>query len=372
MKVGLVCPYYLKSFGGVQRQVLEWSQRLRELGHESKILTCGPEIGLGREEIVFFGTHLSVPTNEDIGTLSLYPRNGKLLKRFLDQESFDILHFHEPFAPFLSWQLLRASRTTNVATLHSCPEASLVLKVLGQPAKTLVLPSLKKKIKKFSAVSPAAAAFVQDLVGEIEIIPNAIDLRRFAVKKGIEKFDDAKVNLLHVGRLTKRKGVLYLLKSIKKLRGKYDNFRLIVVGKGPEKEEIVEFVKENRLKSVVFVGRVSNQDLPGYYRTADIFCAPAIRGESFGIVLLEAMATGVPIVAFANAGYKEILKDKPFSEFLVEPKDTAGFARQLEKLITDKGLREKLGQAGLREARKYSWETVGKRILGFYQTALRE
>lgn len=370
MKVGLVCPYHLRSFGGVQRQVLEWSQRLQELGHGSKILTCGPEIDLGRKDIVFFGNHLLVPANEDTGTLSIYPWNGRPLKRFLDQENFDILHFHEPFVPFLSWQLLRASKTTNVATFHSFPEASLVLKVLGRPAKALILPSLKEKIKRFSAVSWVAAAFVQDLAGEVEIIPNAIDLQRLAVKKKIDKFCDGKVNLLYVGRLSKRKGVLYLLRSIKKIKESLDRFRLIIVGTGPEEEEIKEFVENSGLENVVFVGQVSNEDLPVYYRTADVFCAPAIRGESFGVVLLEAMAAGLPIVAFANAGYQEILRNKPFSDFLVESKDTAGFAWQLKRLITDKNLRRKLGQASLKKAKKYSWEVVGKKILEFYKKAI--
>jgi phosphatidylinositol alpha-mannosyltransferase len=372
MKVGLVCPYHLKSFGGVQRQVLEWSQCLQKLGHRSKILTCGPEIDLGREDIVFFGNNLPVPANEDTGTLSIYPWNGKALKQFLAQENFDLLHFHEPFIPFLSWQLLRASKTTNVATFHSFPEASLVLRVLGRPAKALILPSLKERIKRFSAVSLVAVAFVQDLVGELEIIPNAIDVQRFAVKEKIDKFCDGKVNLLYVGRLSKRKGVLYLLRSLKKIKENFDRFRLIIVGTGPEEEEIKEFVKDSHFENVVFAGRVSNEDLPAYYQTADVFCAPAIQGESFGIVLLEAMAAGLPIVAFANAGYKEILRNGPFSEFLVEPKDTAGFAWQLKRLIADKNLRTKLGQASLKEAEKYSWEAVGKKILEFYKKAIDE
>ena len=325
---------------------------------------------MGRDDIVFFGNHLPIPVNEDMSSISVYPRNGKGLKRFLDQEGFDILHFHEPFVPFLSWQLLRVSRTTNVATFHSFPEASLLVKVLGKPAKTLILPTLKKKIKKFSAVSLTAADFVQDLVEEIEIIPNAIDLQRFMVKKKIKKFDDGKVNLLYVGRLSPRKGVPYLLKGIKRIKEDPNCFRLIVVGRGPEEEKVKEFVEKNRLHNVVFVGRVSNQELPLYYRTADIFCAPAIWGESFGIVLLEAMAAGLPVVAFANAGYKTVLGEKPFAEFLAEPKDTITLARLLERMIVNKELREKMGKAGLKKAKDYSWETVGEKILDFYNSAL--
>lgn len=372
MKVGLVCPYHLGSFGGVQRQVLEWSQRLEELGHKSVILTCGPKIDFEKKNIVFFGNHLPIPTNADIGTLSIYPQNGDVLKKFLAQERFDILHFHEPFAPFLSWQLLRASKTTNVATLHSFPEASLVFKILGGPAKVLFLPSLKKRIKRFSVVSPVTATFIQDLVRETEVIPNAIDLKRFAAPGKVEKFCDGKINLLYVGRLTKRKGVLYLLKSIKKISQTFGDFRLILVGGGPEEERLRKLVGKNGLKNIVFEGYVSNKDLPAYYKTADVFCAPAIHGESFGIVLLEAMAAGLPIVAFANAGYKEILKNKPFCDFLVEPKDIQGLTWQIERLIANKGLRERLGKMGAKEVQQYSWEKVGERILEFYKKALEE
>lgn len=370
MKVGLVCPYHLSLPGGVQRQVLEWSGRLRDLGHKSVILTCGPRIKVGEEKIVFFGNHLQVPTNDDVGVLSIFLTNGDFLKKYLKREKFDILHFHEPFLPFLPWQILLASETINVGTFHCFPEASGFLKALGTPIKTFVFSHLAKRIKKFSAVSRTASVFTKDLVGEIEIIPNAIDLRRFGRPKKIKRFCDEKINLLYIGRLTKRKGILYLLKTVRYLTQTYDNFRLIVVGDGPLKEKTKEFIKRHKLKNIDLEGYVSDKQLPSYFATADIFCAPAIHGESFGIVLLEAMRAGLPIVAFANAGYKEILKGKPFCDFLAESKDVKNLSWQLSRLIASKSLRKKLGKAGLEEVQKYSWERVGKRILEFYKGAI--
>ena len=190
MKIGLVCPYHLSKPGGVQRQVLEWNHELQALGHESMILTCGPEVALNTGNIVFFGNHLPIPTNKDMGTLSIYPKNGKTLKNFLRKENFDLIHFHEPLMPFLPWQILSASETVNVATRHAFSEASTALKIFGKSAKSLYLSYLMKKIKNHSAVSQPATLFIKDLASEIEIIPNAVDLSRFQGNEKIDKFSN--------------------------------------------------------------------------------------------------------------------------------------------------------------------------------------
>lgn len=370
--MGLVCPYHLSSPGGVQRQVLEWAQRLEKLGHQVKILTVGPPVKISdKGKTIFLGHHVPLPINDDVGTLSVYLGGMEPLKELLEAQSFDLLHFHEPFMPFLPWQLLLASKTLNVATFHAFPEASIFLKALGRTAKTLILKRLAKKISNFSAVSKTALVFNRDLVKRKPwVIPNAVDLSRFGQNRKIPEFGDGRVNILYVGRLSKRKGILYLLKSARRLLGRYANLRLIVVGSGPLEEKAKKFVKKNRLQNVIFEGYVSDTNLPSYFATADIFCAPSTHGESFGIVLLEAMASGLPVVAFANAGYREILGRTPFREFLAEPEDVEGLTRCLEKLVINKSLRRNLGQAGLREVQKYSWERVGRKILDFYRKAL--
>lgn len=370
MKVGLVCPYHLGSFGGVQRQVLDWSRKLNRLGNKALILSCGPPVDLKRKDILFFGSHFRVPVNKDIGILSFCPQGTGSLKKFLNKEKFDILHFHEPYIPFLSWQLLSVSPTVNVATLHSFPEASLFSKIFGRATKAFVLVHLNKKISRFCAVSPAARLFASNSIKKTEIIPNAINLSRFSGTKKIKKFSDQKINLLYVGRLSQRKGIFYLLKSIKEISQKHRHCRLIIVGSGPEEKKAKSFVEKNRLDNVVFEGQIADSQLAAYYASADIFCAPAIEGESFGVVILEAMVNELPIVACANAGYRYILKDKPFCDFLTKPKDVQGFSMLLEKLIADQSLRKKLGRAALKEAQKYSWDNIGRRLLAFYRKAL--
>jgi phosphatidylinositol alpha-mannosyltransferase len=216
------------------------------------------------------------------------------------------------------------------------------------------------------AVSKTALKYFEKFKKPKIVIPNGVDLEIFNPNhKKIEKFLDGKINLLFVGRIEERKGLIYLLRAFSILRKKYRNLRLIVAGDGPEKENCQKFVKEKKLNEVEFLGKVE-KELPSLYVTCDIFCAPSIFGESFGLVILEAMASGKPVVGFANQGYKELLEGKKGSQFLARPKDVKDLAKKLEILIKNKKLREELGQWGIQEAKKYSWEKVTEKIIDFY------
>jgi len=152
---------------------------------------------------------------------------------------------------------------------------------------------------------------------------------------------------------------------------KFSNLRLIVVGKGDLEKECKEWANENKLTEVYFEGEKSGKELPSYYATCDIFVSPAIFGESFGIVLLEAMASGKPFVGFANRGYSQLMKRKPGEKFLAEPKDYKELASKIEILIKDENLRKKMGEWGREEAEKYSWPKIADQVLAFYEVCLR-
>jgi phosphatidylinositol alpha-mannosyltransferase len=225
------------------------------------------------------------------------------------------------------------------------------------------------------------APFNLDLFKKINIpkavIPNGIDLKVFHPRvPKIKKFDDGKINILFLGRLEDRKGLAYLLKAYKildkRLGGDFvsKNLRLIVVGEGPQKKEMTDYVTKNNLKNVVFVGQTA--DCPPYYATCDIYCSPAIYGESFGIVLLEAMATKKPVVAFANAGYKTVLGHGKGKRFLPKPRDYKALAKCLEMLIKSKKLRKEMGEWGYKEAQKYYWPKVADKVLKFYNLCAKE
>lgn len=366
MKIGLFCPYDLFSPGGVREHVLALYQEFKKKGHQVKIMA--PKTKPSQNPDFFLlGLSASFPsTTGSWGRVSA-SFEDRDLKKYLQKEKFDVLHFHEPLAPFLSWQILLASQTVNVATFHSSWEEK---KSLTNTFEFLIKPLadvFKDKLDGLIAVSPACKQSWQKfLQKEMTLIPNGIDLSRFHPKnKPIKKFTDGKINLLFVGRLERRKGLIYLLRALAKLKKK--EIRLVVVGIGPRRIEAEVFVRSQGLQNIEFVGRASDADLPNYYASADICCFPSIGGESFGIVLLEAMASGKPIICFANPGYQEVLKDYPFKEGLVKSEDVESLGKALGILIQDTKLQKKLSTWGLKEAKKYAWSQVANQVLSFYK-----
>jgi phosphatidylinositol alpha-mannosyltransferase len=240
---------------------------------------------------------------------------------------------------------------------------------LGKPVFQRWITRLNGKI----AVSkPALDHVSHHLPGEYCIIPNGIDTEYFCLNgSGRDEFNDGKINILFVGRLERRKGLAYLLNACAEIKRSFQNFRLIVVGPGKvlrlRYEKLVEDM--NLTDNVVFTGFVSSADLPSYYRSAHIFCAPATGGESFGIVLLEAMACGKPVVATNIQGYASVLADGE-EGLLVPPRDEEALADALLSLLHDNSLRLKMGNKGLQKAEKYSWPNITQQVMNYYNLLL--
>jgi phosphatidylinositol alpha-mannosyltransferase len=209
--------------------------------------------------------------------------------------------------------------------------------------------------------------------GYYNIIPNGIDLEHFSPNvASIDRFCDGKINVLFVGRLEKRKGLNYLLNAYRQVKGEFPNSRLIIVGPGTRlRKKYEKQVRRDSLEDVVFVGYASYDELPSYYKSADIFCSPATGGESFGIVLLEAMAVGTPIVASDIEGYASVLAHGE-EGLLVPPKDEKGLAQALASLMADESLRRQMGARGVLTASEYSWGKVAQRVSDYYLRILSE
>jgi len=290
----------------------------------------------------------------------------------LDEENFDIIHLHEPLMPMLCTTVLRLSQTTNIGTFHA---------FAGRPsysfAKPLAMRFLKKWFRKLDgkiAVSKPAMEFAnKHLPGDYTIIPNGVDLAHFSPDvPPIDEFCDGKLNILFTGRLEKRKGANYLLKAYQRVKEEIPDSRLIIVGPGTRlRNKYEKHVKRHGLKDVVFIGYASYDDLPRYYKTADIFCAPATGRESFGIVLLEAMAIGKPIVASNIEGYASLLTHG-VEGLLVPPKDKEALAQALISLMTDESLRQQMGARGILKAKEYDWKYLTQRILDYYISILSQ
>jgi phosphatidylinositol alpha-mannosyltransferase len=286
----------------------------------------------------------------------------------MDRERFDVLHFHEPFLPALPLTLLRMARAPHVATFHAFAKSNLGY-YYGRP----ILEGYRKHLDAAIAVSPPARDFVQHYFPQLalEVIPNGVDVERF--RPGltpIHHLRDGCVNILFVGRLEKRKGLRDLLQGYRYLHERVPRTRLIIVGDGPLRGMVESFVSGHRLENVVLAGYVPSQVLPRFYASADVFCAPATGRESFGIVLLEAMAVGLPVVATEIPGYLSVV-EAGVDSLTVRPKRPVELGAALTVIARDALLRRRLGEAGLVKAQRYSWRTVTARIIEVYQAARR-
>jgi phosphatidylinositol alpha-mannosyltransferase len=228
------------------------------------------------------------------------------------------------------------------------------------------------KLKTKICVSLAAMRYTKKWVhGDYEIIPNGIDLDLFSPKvTALPEFKDDKINILFVGRLESRKGLIYLLKAYRSIKRNIQNSRLIVVGPGKRlRLKYGKWVAKNHLDDVVFIGYTSQEELPRYYQTADIFCAPATGRESFGIVLLEAMATGKPVIATSIEGYRCVLTNG-VEGILVPPKNDKEIEKALLRLIANPVMRRKMGENGRQKAQQYGWRRIARRVLDCYTKVL--
>lgn len=370
LKIGLISAHSFLRPGGVKSHILGLYHEFRKRGLKVKIIVPrrSKKEYYGKN-VIFLGTSFPFPSagSESDFCINLNPLK---INEVLKKENFDVLHFHN-FGGLLALQILDRSQSLNILTFHGDIEGSKFFKRIPGLLR-LFKRMAKGKIDGLIGVAPLVLEFFEDFDGIKAVIPNGIDIGEFNPKNPkIEKFNDGKINILFVGRIEKRKGLIYLLKAYKNLIKKFSNLRLIVVGKGNLERECKEWTNDNNLAEVYFEGEKSGKELPSYYATCDIFVSPAIFGESFGIVLLEAMASGKPIVAFANRGYSQFMKGKFGEKFLVKPKDYRGLANKIEILINDEKLRKKMGEWGREEAKKYSWPRIAGQVLNFYELCQR-
>jgi phosphatidylinositol alpha-mannosyltransferase len=367
MKIGLVSPYVYPLPGGVTQHVQFLYENLRLRGHRVRIITSSHGLQRSSEgDIIRIGKGFSVPTNGSVGTLTVSPRFISQVHDVLDREQFDVLHFHEPFVPFLSPIVLRLSTSVNVATFHAyggwSPAYEFGRRFMGGYAK---------RLHGRIAVSAAARHFIDRYFpGDYKVIPNGVDVDRFRRAVPISRWQDGTRNLLFVGRHEPRKGLLDLLKAYRILRKTGCECRLLVVGSGPQEREARRYVMTRRLGGVEFLGRVSDAEKAQLYKTADVYVSPATGGESFGIVLLESMAAGTPIVCSDIHGYKGVVR-RGREGLLVPPRNPKAIAASVAKLLRDDELRAQMSAEGIRRADEFSWERVTAKVDDYYGFVIR-
>jgi len=373
MKIGLISFHSFSEPGGVKTHILSLAKEFEKRNIEFKIVVPRRKANENYgNKVILLGTSFPLHWGGGGSDLVFNFIPASIEGCFL-KEKFTILHFHNASFPSFFQILLSpvSFRTLNILTFHSDIERSGFFKKFPQFFDVFV-GFCNLRLDGLIGVSKVALKYFEQFRKPKTVIPNGVDLQTFNPKnKKIQKFLDGKINLLFIGRIEERKGLIYLLKAFLILKKKYQNLRLIVGGEGPEKTNCEKFVKENNLKDVVFLGKV-DKELPLLYATCDIFCAPSIFGESFGLVILEAMASGKPVVGFANEGYKELMKDKKGKNFLAKPKDFKELAKKIEILITNKKLREEMGKWSEKEAKNYSWTKIAEKVLDFYKVCEKE
>lgn len=368
MRIGLVCPYNIFKSGGVQECVLALQAEFSERGHDAVIVTPRPKgieadhvdgiqlIGASRDIKSPFHTTAQVSVSFD----------NAAIDDFLHKSQFDILHFHEPWVPIVSRQILTRSNSVNIATFH----AKLPETVMSKTIERVITPytrSILKYIDTFTAVSSAAAEYITSISDEdITLIPNGIDIEKFAPKNASR--DTA--TILYIGRLEKRKGVRYLIEAFALLKQSEPKARLIIAGDGPDREKLEMLVEEYDLSNVEFLGFIDEATKIKLLQSATIFCSPAIYGESFGIVLLEAMSAQAVTVAANNPGYSSVLKDKGALS-LVNVKDTTEFARRLLLLMNDLDVRKLWIDWATNYVTEFSYDRIAEMYLDVYKKSLK-
>jgi phosphatidylinositol alpha-mannosyltransferase len=378
MKIALVSPYDYPYPGGVVKHIFYLDKELRRLGHDVRIIAaCSEDVGdVPPQVIKVSGSIAHIPFAGSVARITLSPRVYRRVKKILKREQFDVIHLHEPMTPTLPLAVLRhaplSPQSVVVGTFHAYRES---MHPGYDYAKAFFEPffgRLDGRIAVSEAVRDYLGAYFP---GDYRIIPNGIDLERFSdpALRPIERFDDGKLNILFVGRLEKRKGLKYLLRAFAQVKKAVPQARLLVVGAfdKEDKEPFVLYARQHRLRNVRFIGYVSEEELPRHYRTCHVFCAPSTGFESFGIILLEAMAAGKPIVASDIDGYRGVLEDGK-EGLLVQPEDERRLADALIRLLKDPALRDRMGRQGQAKAADYSWDKVTKQVLDYYRELLEK
>jgi phosphatidyl-myo-inositol alpha-mannosyltransferase len=368
VKIGLVSPYIYPLAGGVNQHVRFLYENLRQRGHEVRIISAAHGFQRSSEgDVIRLGKGFSMPANGSMGTITLSPRYISQARRLLDEERFDVLHFHEPFVPFLSLVVLQESQSVNIATFHAYGGWSPAYE-FGKSAMRRYAARLHGRI----AVSAAARHFIDRYFpGDYKVIPNGVDPTRIQRAVPLTRWQDGTRNILFVGRFEPRKGVLELLKGYRALRKLgFEDTRLLLVGGGPQEREARRYVATRRLQGVHFLGRVSDDERNQLFRTCDVYVTPATGRESFGIVLLEAMAAGAPIVASDIHGYKGVVR-RGREALLVPPKDPDAIGEAIATLLRDAELAARFRENGLVRAEEFSWPRVTAKVDDYYGFVIR-
>ena len=362
MRIGMVCPYSFDVPGGVQSHVLQLAEVMRARGQNVSVLApSSPHVSLP-DYVVSAGRAVPIPYNGSVARLQFSPAVHGRVRRWLADGDFDVLHLHEPNAPSLSMWALRVAEGPIVATFHTSTTKSLTLTVFQG-----VLRPWHEKIVGRIAVSDLARRWQMEALGSDAVeIPNGVDVAAFADAPLLDGYPRPGKTVLFLGRYDEpRKGMAVLIDALPILVERIPGVQLLIVGRGDEDE--LRSKAGGLAGHLRFLGQVDDAAKASALRSADVYCAPNTGGESFGIVLVEAMAAGTPVVASDLHAFRRVLRDGDAGR-LVPVEDGAALAAGLVAVLEDNQLAKRYVAAGADAVRRYDWSVVANQIMRVYET----
>ena len=373
LKIGFVLDDSLDKADGVQQYILTLGAWLSVQGHDVHYLV-GQTSRRDLASIHSLSKNLAVRFNHNRMSMPL-PASKKAIRALLDLEQFDILHVQLPYSPWLAGRIISASgsQTAVIGTFHIVPH-DFTVKAASKVLAVWTRASLQR-FDEILSVSSAAQSFAKKTFKiDSQILPNVVDYQRFAKARALEKYK-GKLTIVYLGRLVPRKGCMLLLQALDQLLKQAHDlpaFRVVICSRGPLEARLKAYASEHHLESCVeFTGFVSEKDKPRYLASADIAVFPSTGGESFGIVLIEAMAAGhAAVLGGNNVGYASVMQER--QDLLFPPKNIAAFADKLSVFLRHKAQRLEAKNWGKEHAKQFDVAVVGKKLLAVYDEALRK
>ncbi|MCG5433674.1 glycosyltransferase family 4 protein [Mycobacterium sp. MYCO198283] len=362
MRIGMVCPYSFDVPGGVQIHVLQLAEVMRARGHDVSVLAPASPGAHLPDYVVSGGKAVPIPYNGSVARLRFGPATHRLVKRWLQQGDFDVLHLHEPNAPSLSMLALQAAEGPIVATFHTSTTKSLTLSVFQG-----ILRPYHEKIVGRIAVSDLARRWQMEALGSDAVeIPNGVDVDAIASAPLLDGYPRPGRSVLFLGRYTEpRKGMAVLLRALPAIAERFDDVELLIVGRG-DPDELRETAGPHA-RHLRFLGQVDDTTKASALRSADVYCAPNTGGESFGIVLVEAMAAGTAVVASDLSAFRRVLEHGEAGR-LVPVDDADALAAAVVELLEDDAARARYVERARIAVRRYDWSVVAEQIMRVYET----
>ncbi|CAN5906350.1 glycosyltransferase family 4 protein [soil metagenome] len=369
MRIALVCPYDWTRPGGVQSHVAQLATYL-SARHEVAVFAPhrrGAAPAVDAPTVVDVGRPVQIPYNRSVAPVAVMPTAGLRVLRRLAAFAPDVTHVHEPLSPLVSSTVAALGGRPLVATFHSWSDSDRMYRLVA-PFGRFVSRRLDARV----AVSPAAQVYAAEAlgvpIGGFRVIPNGIDVARYAKAEPLEALcDPARPLLLFVGRLEPRKGLDVLVRAFLRVRAAVPSVRLCVVGEGAQRTRCQQMIPSSIRHDALFVGHVDEAEKPRYFASADLFIAPNVGGESFGIVLLEAMAAGLPIIASDIPGFRTVMRDGRQGR-LVPVGDASTLADTVTTLLSTEKLRQAMSREGRRQADEFDWHRVAADLEALYTT----